>query len=69
MGMVSVVRESGHEMTYKGRDRGRYEALGGSGLSLVLLAAGKERTEKTGERKVYTGWRVKRALLTRLMVM
>lgn len=69
MGMVSVVRESGHEMTYKGRDRGRYEALGGNGLSLVLLAAGKERTEKTGERKVYTGWRVKRALLTRLMVM
>jgi NADH-ubiquinone oxidoreductase chain 5 len=54
------VREKGHEMTYKGIDRGRYERIGGSGRGECRYRRGKEGKQMhNGERKVYTGWRVK----------
>ena len=56
----SRVREKGHERTYKGRDRGRYERVGGSGLGERRYVRGKKtKGRHTGERKVYTTWRVK----------
>jgi proton-translocating NADH-quinone oxidoreductase chain L len=54
------VREKGHERTYKGRDRGRYERRGGSGRGERRYRRGKEsKGMHSGERKVYTSWRRK----------
>lgn len=54
------VREKGHDVTYKGRDRGRYERRGGSGRGERRYRRGKgTKGMHTGERKEYTSWRVK----------
>lgn len=65
----SMVREKGHEMTYKGRDRGRYERRGGSGRGERRYRLGKEtKGMHTGERKTYMGWMVKGRVLGLLRI-
>jgi proton-translocating NADH-quinone oxidoreductase chain L len=58
--LVGRVREQGHEVTYKGRDRGRYERRGGSGRGGRRYRRGKQGQERqTGERGGYMNRRVK----------
>lgn len=53
------VRETGHDRTFKGLDRGRYEIRGGSGIGERRYRRGTEtKRMHAGERKAYMSWRV-----------
>lgn len=58
--IAAAIVESGHEQTFRGRDRGRYERRGGSGLGERRQRRATEtKAMHTGERKVYMAWLVK----------
>lgn len=58
--IVGVLREMGHEVTYKGRDRGRYERMVGSGRVELSYRMGESmKNEHRDGRMGYMKWRVK----------
>ena len=55
--MAAAVVESGQDQTFRGRDRGRYERRGGSGLGERRhRRASQSKGMHSGERKQYMAW-------------